>query len=629
MHPSHRRPYPYFCPGLLAALLLLLAAMPALAQSASEVVTVRHEWSAQRVSPGQTTILAVVIDMQDKWHVNPSRAQLAAIEDNPFDFLIPTELSVGDWPKGLTSGGAVQYPQPHAMTVNFTGEPVELMVYEKQAVLYLPVKVADDAPLGEVTFRGTLNYQTCDDKVCLPPASKTLDLTLTINPQAATQQAEPSAMFDGYDPDYQPPQADTGGASGDSAAGDADGAAGTWGTFLGVLLLAFVGGAVLNVMPCVLPVIPIKIMGLVHSAASPRRRVFLGAVMALGVLSFWVVIGLAIALLAGATGISKLFSFWWFNMAIGGLIVFLAVSMCGVFNVQLLPRWVYQFSPSHDSVSGSFGFGVMTAVLATPCTGPFMGGSAGVVLSSGPWVALAVFAAIGLGMAIPYLLLTMFPGLVEKLPRTGPASEVVKQTLGLLMLAAGAFFLGTGVNALLSDGTAGVYQWYWWLAGALAALAGLWVLIRSLQIARTTRNRVGFAALGLVMMAASLGFAYDATRPSDIPWVYYTPERFEETLAGGNVVMMDFTADWCINCKVLERSVLETQPVINAVAASDVVPMKVDLTGDNPAGWQLLNDADRVAIPLLVVYRPDGSIQFISEFYNAQQVVSAIEAARR
>jgi len=622
MHlPATRRP---LSTALAALLTLLAAATPLHAQSAEEVVSIRHAWSADAVAPGDTAVLAVVIEMQDKWHVNPSPAQLAAIEDNPFPFLIPTELKPGDVPEGITAK-PTQYPQPHPIEVNFTGDPVELMVYEQQAVLYLPVQVAPDATPGEVTLTASLRYQTCDDKVCLPPVTKTIEATLTVDPDAPAS-AGPGELFDGYDPDASPAEAAPDAVP---AASDTGAPATTWVAFAWVMLLAFIGGAVLNVMPCVLPVIPIKIMGLVHSAPDPKRRVFLGAVMALGVLSFWLAIGLAIALLAGATGISKLFSFWWFNLAIGGLIVFLAVSMCGVFNVQLLPRWVYQFSPSHDSVSGSFGFGIMTAVLATPCTGPFMGGSAGVVLGSGPWIALAVFAAIGLGMAIPYLLLTLFPGLVEKLPRTGPASEVVKQVLGLLMLAAGAFFLGTGVNALLSDGTAGVYQWYWWLAGAIAALAGLWVIVRALQLSRSARGRVGFAVLGLAMMGASLGFAYDATRPSDIPWVYYTPDRFEEVKAGGNVVMMDFTADWCINCKVLERTVLETQPVIDAVAAGDVVAMKVDLTGDNPAGWQLLNDAGRVAIPLLVVYTPDGERQFTSEFYTAGQVVKAIDAARR
>jgi thiol:disulfide interchange protein DsbD len=349
--------------------------------------------------------------------------------------------------------------------------------------------------------------------------------------------------------------------------------------------------------------------------------------MAAGVLGFWLVLGVVVASVAGSA-ISVLFSYWWFNFLLGGLIVALGVGMAGAFSMQL-PRWIYAVNPRHDSYTGSFGFGVMTAVLATPCTGPFMGAAAGTVLTTGPLAALAVFTAIGLGMALPYGILTAAPGLVDRLPRTGPASELTKQVLALLMIAAGVFFLGTGVNALLSDGTKGVYQWYWWASAVVIALAGLWLIVRTLQITAETRRRLAFGVLGALLIGGSLGMAYEATRPSAIDWVYYTPQRFEQALAEGNTVMVDFTADWCINCKVLERAVLETRPVISALAEPDVVAMKVDLTGENPAGWAKLREAGRVAIPLLVVYSPDGEERFKSELYTVEQVVAALTAAKQ
>jgi thiol:disulfide interchange protein DsbD len=308
------------------------------------------------------------------------------------------------------------------------------------------------------------------------------------------------------------------------------------------------------------------------------------------------------------------------------VIVALAVAMCGVWTLRL-PRWVYAVNPRHDSVVGAFGFGVMTGVLATPCTGPILGGLMGGVLQSGPAVVMAVFAAVGVGMALPYFVLSVWPGLVEKVPRTGPASELLKQVLALLMAAAGAFFIGVGINALRHDGLGFVYQWYWWLAGGIVAMAGVWLAIRAVQITRDTIRRLAYAGLGVVMAGAALGMAYDATRPSAIAWVYYTPDRLAEALASDRAVMLDFTADWCINCKVLERAVLESDAVVARLAREDVVAMKADLTSGSAPGWAKLDALGKRDIPLLVVFAPDGSQTLNTGLYTIGQVVAAIDEA--
>jgi thiol:disulfide interchange protein len=289
---------------------------------------------------------------------------------------------------------------------------------------------------------------------------------------------------------------------------------------------------------------------------------------------------------------------------------------------------VYSVSPRHDTYTGSFGFGVMTGVLALPCTAPFMGAAIAVAAGWPPVMALSVFLAIGLGMALPYLVLTAFPQMIDRLPRTGPGSELLKQVMGLLILAAAAFFLGVGLSGLLMRAPDPASLAYWWAVAAMVALAGLWLTWRTLQIGRHRGFKTVFASLGVVMVLLSAAGAYRMTDKGPIDWVYFTPDRLDEQLAGGNVVVLEFTAEWCLNCKLLERGVLFTPEVVSAMRQQGVTPMKIDLTGRNPIGNAKLNQMGRHSIPLLVVLRPDGEAVFTEDWYTAQQVIGAIDSAR-
>ncbi|MEO0586579.1 MAG: thioredoxin family protein [Planctomycetota bacterium] len=635
------------CAVVLAALAGRAAGQPG---GGAEAVTVSAAFAAERgegelaaggaVEPGGRGVVAVVLEMTGKWHVWPDEGQARAV-DGLFQINTTTELSGvtgpdGEAVEGWLATGAWQRPPP--VEVEAFGQSI--LAWEGTTVLYLPVAVPADAEPGAYAVSVSVGYQACDDKVCLPPRTVEAVARVRVGGPVGDGDAEPdgegAGLFAGFDAGGFETIGDGGGggegaddaAGAAQAPGESAGLAGsatvTLAALLPVIGLAIVGGALLNVMPCVLPVIPIKILGLAQAAPDPRRRALLGAVMAGGVVAFWLVIGGVVAGLSEA--ISWLFGYAWFNLALGGLIVAMAIGMCGVWSVRL-PSWVYAINPKHDSVAGAFGFGVMTGVLATPCTGPILGSVAGGVLQSGPVVVLAVFGAIGVGMALPYFVLSVTPGLVERLPRTGPASELLKQVLAILMGAAGAFFVGVGINIWRNDGLGYVYPWFWWLAGGVAAAAGVWLAIRTVQITPSLGRRIGYAGLGVAFAAVSMGTAYEFTRPSAIAWVYYTPEAFEDALASDRAVMLDFTADWCINCKVLERTVLESEPVLARLASSDVVAMKADLTSQSAAGWAKLAAVDRAAIPLLVVFEPGGGEVFKAEFYTPGQVVDAIDRA--
>src|SRR5688572_3719362 len=215
----------------------------------------------------------------------------------------------------------------------------------------------------------------------------------------------------------------------------------------------------------------------------------------------------------------------------------MAIGMCGLFSIRL-PQWTYLINPSHESAGGSFVFGIMTAVLSTPCTAPFMGAAAAWSATQTPLITLSTFAAIGIGMALPYLLLSAFPSLVNRVPRAGPASELIKQVMGLLMLAAGAYFLGTGFAAVLAKPPDPPSQAYWWLVALLIVAAGVWLAWRSYRFASRLRQRIIFAAVGLIIAVVGAAIGVRFTQTSPINWIYYTPERLAEAQRQHKVVVI-------------------------------------------------------------------------------------------
>ena len=448
---------------------------------------------------------------------------------------------------------------------------------------------------------------------------------------AATTTAAPSAMFQAFDPTVY--RAIRSGATTSKVIEfnllsykfsiDPTG----WG-FVALLLIAALGGALLNFTPCVLPVIPLKIMGLAQAAQGSRARCFaLGVVMSLGVVAFWMVLGSLMAFVQGFSSANQLFQMPWFTILVGVIIGAMAIGMAGMFTISL-PNWVYHPQPNHDSYLGSFSFGVMTAVLSTPCTAPLMGTAVAWSTTEGAGTILTVFGAVGAGMALPYLVLSAFPSLVESMPRTGKASDLIKQVMGLLLLAASAYFIGAGLSGVMVEPPTPPSKMYWWSVAAFGFAAGAWLLLRTMIITQKSLNRVVFGGFALVMLAISLLIGISQTAKGPVDWIYYTPQRLASAQSEGKVVVVDFTAEWCANCKTFEALVLNLPRVARELNADDVASIKVDLTGNNSEGNALLKASHRVTIPLLLVYGRDGSLILNASDYTPQQVIDAIDAAR-
>ena len=602
-------------------------------------------WGGTTVAPGSDLIAAVVFDHNENWHIHTHNPQVPE-ELGSADLYIATAIaaSTSNQAPLTTHGAAIQWPDPKTIDVAFLGDPVRYAVYAGRAVAYVPITVEQDAEPGTYPVTFSLTYQACDDTTCIAPVrgqTITVEVEVGTMETAAAYTLAPERVerlqkeFAGFDASVWP-KLRSGRASQVISIpfiGNHDLSSVSPGAYAAMMLgIAFLGGAILNLTPCVLPVIPLKVMALANAAGSRRRTLFLGIVMAIGLLGFWLVIGGMITGLKQFQAVNQLFQNAGFTIGVGVFILVMGIGMLGVFPINL-PRWVYTINPTQETVSGSLLYGVMTAILATPCAGPFMGFAVAWATQVSPIMTLGIFGCVGLGMASPYLLLSAYPQLTHKLPRTGPGSELLKQVMGLLMIAAAAFFLGSGLNAAATDGSQASWKAYWWAVGGVLAIAGLWLAYGVIRISRRGGPRFAAALVGLVMVfsGVALGGGLSGTfRPSKIDWVYYTPERFQQEIDAGNVVVMDFTADWCINCKVLEQNVLEDDRVADLLDEQGIVPMKVDITSSgNEAGNEMLAEMSYSTIPLLVVFEPTGDIVFKNDFYRVVQVVQAIERAKR
>lgn len=575
-----------------------------------EPVILSTEWSSDGVAPGDQIILAVVHDIAEPWHIQVRKPAL--------DWLIPTEVRVVEPPEGVLFGD-VQYPDPHPIEIDFGEGPQTLDFYTGTAPVFFKVSVGPSVAPGEYPVRLTSTWQACDDRSCLPPETTELTATLRVTAPGVSGTPSNEALFADY--------GKAGGASPEvlripffGLDFEIDP------TRFGLLwLVAAIGGFLLNLTPCVLPLIPIKILGLNQAAGNRSRMLMLGWVMAAGVVVFWLALGVAISAVSGFTATNQLFQYPAFTIGVGVIIAVMAIGMCGMFTVQL-PRAIYMFNPSQETVVGSFLFGIMTAVLSTPCTAPFMGAAAAWAATQPAAVTLSTFAAIGAGMAAPYLILATFPALIHRMPRSGPASDLIKQVMGLLMLAAAMYFLGTGLSGLMVDPPDPPSRAYWWAVSAFLAAAGAWLAFRTFKITAAGGKRILFGGLGalLVLAGALIGNRFSDRGP--IEWVYYTPERFAAAANGDQIIVLEFTAEWCLNCHALEQAVLHSADVVAALNSERVTPIKVDLTGNNAPGNEKLLEVGRRTIPLLVVYGPGGAELFKSDAYTVRQVLEAIQA---
>jgi len=499
-------------------------------------------------------------------------------------------------------------PSADRLTVTVAGlaaEAADVLVEGPLAVAFTQPEITPTAQ----GFRAELTAQGAPDQV-------TPETMLTITVLSAEGAVEQRVTADG----------------GGDAAADADSAGvGDWATMIGFALL---GGLILNLMPCVLPVLSLKLMQAVGYGGKEAREIRAGFLASsAGILAFMLVLaGGLIALKSAGAAIG-----WGIQFQEPLLLGFMVVVLClfaanllGFFEIAL-PQAVSDRAVRASDGRGllaQFGQGAFAALLATPCSAPFVGTAVGFALGRGPVEILAIFAALGLGLAAPFLLVAAAPSLAQRMPRPGPWMVKLRWVLALALMATAVWLLsivwtqaGQWVALILGGGAVTVF-----------ALLGLRLWVG----AGRARGVWAGAALTAVLTLSVPAWVGQATAPptphaapSDALWVSFDPALIERKVRAGEVVLVDVTADWCLTCQVNKRLVLDTEAVAGLLDSGALTGVRADWTNPDDRISRYLASFGRYGIPFNAVYGPAAPKGIaLPELLTAEMVLDAVAEAR-
>jgi len=649
---------------------LFAKALKALPKHESKYVSVTPLVAASDFSAGSRFDLVLGVEIAKGHHIQ---------SDHPgLDVFVATEVFL-EPTSGLTAGRPT-YPKPHVRKVEYLGKVSE---FSGKIDIKIPMEVDEAPQSGRLRFAGILKYQACTDAGrCYPPDAVSFETVvdarqskaappLEPNPKtpegtgaaatdasatASAPPAEPKTVKENLTPLPPTTRAETE----TRQQGDVKS---VW-YWLGFALL---GGLILNIMPCVLPVISIKILSFVQQAAEKPRRVFhLGLAFSSGiVLSF---LALAMVIIAiKATGEQVGWGFQFQNptvvvIMIAAIFAF-GLSLFGVFEITLPGGTVGHLAAAEEreGLLGAFMKGVLATVLATPCTAPFLGSALGLALNpkTSSATLVMIFAAAGVGMASPYVLLTWQPAWLKFMPRPGAWMERFKQFMGFVLMGT-VVWLFYPLNGLIgAEGliwtlafltSVGLAVWLLGLqtpltpapqrllawAGALAIVAGGWVgSFRYASHFDELMSRAAMVSRCRMLVQAGMGHEEDQSNPDcipddewedGIPWRPWSKGLPEQLAANGHTVYVDFTATWCTTCLANKKATLETPEIRKVMNELCVIPLKADFTQNDPDIATELQRFGRGGVPLNVIYpanRPDEPIELPEQLIGRTELVKS------
>jgi thiol:disulfide interchange protein len=494
---------------------------------------------------------------------------------------------------------ALGEPQWPASTAHHDDHFGDVAVYFQQIEVPLPLRRLS-AAAADIRLEAT--FQGCQDNgVCYPPMTRQVALSLPALPAGET----PS-----------------------SAAPAAAGMGLGLGALLLALLAAMLGGLILNLMPCVLPVLSLKALSLADSAHDRLQARRSALWYTAGVLVSFAAVGLAAIALRQA-GLALGWGFQLQQPWVVGLLAYVmfavGLSLSGVFQIGVGLAGVGQGLVEKNGAAGDFFTGVLAVVVASPCTAPFMGPALAFAFAAPASVALMVFFALGLGLALPFLLIGFVPALASRLPRPGAWMVAFKQVMAFPMYLTAAWLVWVLAKQRGADAVGLLLVGGVLLAGAAWGLERLRWRPRPAGIALALA--AAFGAVAALPAIQQLPLPTQSTSTDDS--VAYSAERLADLRRGGRVVFVNMTADWCVTCKANEARVLSGEGFRNAMAAADAVYMKGDWTNVDPAITRFLEAHGAVGVPLYVVFGAgDGPGHVLPTVLSLDTVVDALRSAR-
>jgi len=600
--------------------------------------------SAQFTAPagGKPGVLYVTARLKPGWFLY-SITQPAGPAGGPTQTRIKLRPS-----EGYRLAGKFRHsPPPKVKTEPAAYGDLPLETHPESVTWHVPIELGEGVDPKTLKIQGSVYAQVCTQTTCLTPRDYPFVAALGRGMDIPDAGQPPDTKgFDVKEAPGVPPDPDVRPGTGKTPASGSGGfnaellrkhvgQQGGGKSFWAILGLGFVGGLLLNLMPCVLPVIGLKVLSFVEQSGHDRRTALaLNVWYSLGLLAvFWVLASLAVVL---NLGWGEQFQRPWFNVLLAAVVFAMGLSFLGVWEFPI-PGFVGRGSAAalaeKEGAAGAFSKGVVTTVLATPCTGPFMGTALTWALTQPAAAVFAVFTSVGLGMASPFLLIGAFPELVRFLPRPGAWMETFKHLMGFVLLGVVVYLLTFTETSYLVPAVGllfGLWAGCWWIArtpptaepGAKARAwleAAAWVgMVWILMFP----GLFGFQGLHGVM-ASRLDRSAELWRP------FTTPADLHALVVAENTVVVDFTADWCLNCKVLEATVLNTVPIREAIRANRVLALKADNTQEDPGVSTMMELLGVRQVPVLAIFpagRPNEPIVFL-DGYTQRMVLDALKEA--
>jgi thiol:disulfide interchange protein len=509
--------------------------------------------------------LTVIMDLNEGWR---TYAQHQSDNEN----VVPTMFEFSGF-SGIEPVAVVEDLTPASVHQSSVPGEKPSNVHHQQAVWSQRFQRVGTDPIG---LAGSIRYQLCNDRECLIPKTVKFSLGSLQSPDdIATASAPALAVSNDLQLDIHVPETE---ASGN----------------LGLqLLLAFLGGMILNVMPCVLPVIAIKILSFVQQAGESRKKVLmLNLSYTAGVLT--VFLTLASLAMMISLGWGTQFQNVVFTMSMAAVVFVMALSLLGVFEIPI-PGFAGG-GEQREGLPGAYMTGIIATLLGVPCTGPLMAAVFAWALKQPPVVTLSVFTSMGLGMASPYFIAGFFPGVVNFLPKPGMWMERFKQFLGFVLM---------GTVIWLVYVIPSTYQ-ITFMVFLLGLAMGFWMIGSMYNAASPAAQkwRVRLCALFCVGAVSSGALVLQYGSGSHLPWEPFTERRVAELLDEGRPVLIDFTANWCQICKMNEYWALNRYRTKLFVEEHNVATLMADYTQHNPEIKEWLTEFQQDSVPLTVILPP-------------------------
>ncbi|PIS27475.1 MAG: thiol:disulfide interchange protein [Candidatus Marinimicrobia bacterium CG08_land_8_20_14_0_20_45_22] len=544
------------------------------AQSSKQILSTEPMLSTNGVHAGEKFTVAVKVILVDPWHINSS---------TPTDpYVIPTKLTVR--PSKGYSIESVEFPPHQLKKFAFSDEP--LAVYEKQFVVMIQGKVPKSA-VKSVALTGSLYYQGCSDEMCLAPDSSVFSLNIPILADTeivGLTMSESDTKQDG--------EAETD----DSRVFDVGESFAKKGIAL-TFLLIFLGGLALNLTPCVYPLIPITMSYFGGQKSDKKGKRFL--------MALFYVVGIAIVnsilgTLAALSGnlLGSLMTNPIVLIIIALILIVLALSMFGVYEFGLPGFLMNLGGPAKTGYLGSLIMGLTMGIVAAPCIGPFVIGLLTYVATTGnPALGFAMFFTLSIGLGLPFLFLAFFSSQIGKLPRSGEWMVGVRIIFGLILVGMAFYFVRPIIPEVIRQFV---------LTGYLIC-AGIYLAVFD-HAGENARGFVSFKRL-FAIAAIILGtwlIKPDASTPEKMKWQPYNENAFKTAVNSGKLVLIDFSADWCIPCKEMDQYTFSDAKV--ARLGDEFALFKVDLTSEVSAEVAQLKAKYEIrGVPTFLFVMPDGN----------------------